>query len=70
MALVPHYQTVVTIKSPFSDPVDIPYQRPTTDRCSAVAALVSAFDLHSTSDDRWTALVGVRIDVTHQEIPA
>jgi len=63
----PLYRVVVTIQAPFNDPVEIPYCQPTTDRCTALAALTSAFDLHS-QPDGYTFLVGVRIDVTNQEI--
>jgi len=65
----PLYQTIVTIQAPFNDPVDMAYQLPTTDRCAALAALASAFELHS-QPDGYTFLVSVRIDVTNQEIPA
>lgn len=63
----PLYQAVVTIQAPFCEPVDMPYCRPTTDRCTALAALTSAFDLHS-KPEGYTFLVSVRIDVTNQEI--
>jgi hypothetical protein len=62
------YRVVVTIKSPVSEPVEIPYCQATTDRCTAIAALTSAFDLHSTADDRWTAFVSARIDAITEEI--
>jgi hypothetical protein len=65
----PLYQAVVTIQAPFNEPVDMNYCQPTTDRCTALAALTSAFDLHSRPDG-YTFLVSVRIDVTNQEIPA
>jgi len=57
------YRVILTLKGPFSDPVEMPYGPAQPDKFKAVAALMSAMDTHL-DDDRWTSVQSIRIDVT------
>lgn len=60
------YRVIVTLKAPFSDPVEMPYGPAQPSRFDAVHSVVAALATHA-DDDRWTALQSIRIDVTNEE---
>lgn len=60
------YRVIMVHHAPFCEPVETPYGPATTDRMTAVATLVAAFDLHS-RDSKWTSLDSLRIDVSNED---
>lgn len=61
-----HYRVILTLKAPFSDPVEMPYGPAQPSKFKALAALTCAMDTHC-DDDRWTSVQSIRIDVTEVE---